>query len=80
MAPRLANLWLVVGMIPEVELGIDTTSSGAGSQVVWDAKVKLQALRWTDGDFLYEIILAGRSGQPGYLDKDGLIAMANRMR
>ena len=72
----------VVGgwMIPEVESGIDTTSGGVGSQVVWDANAKLQTLRWTDGEFLYEIILAGSSGKPGYLDKDGLIAMANRMR
>lgn len=66
-------------MIPEVESGADATPSPATSQTVWDANVNLQTLRWSDGAFLYEIILAGGSQQPGYIDKDGLIALANRM-
>jgi hypothetical protein len=61
-------------MIPEVESGAD-----APTQAVWDAKVKLQTLRWSDGEFLFEIILAGRAGQPGYLDRDGLIALAKSL-
>jgi hypothetical protein len=67
-------------MIPEVELGADATPSPTGSQMVWDANAKLQTLRWTDGKFLYEIILAGGAERPGYLDKDGLVALANQMR
>jgi hypothetical protein len=67
-------------MIPEVELGADATPSPIRSRTVWDASVKLQTLRWSDGEFLYEIILAGGTDQPGYLDKDGLIALANRIR
>jgi hypothetical protein len=66
-------------MIPEVELGADATQSPDALQAVWDANVKLQTLRWSDGEYLYEIILAGDSKQPGYLDRDDLISLANRM-
>ncbi len=66
-------------MIPEVESGTDATRSPASSQTVWDAIVKLQTLRWSDGEFLYEIILAGSSEQPGYLDKNGLISLAKHL-
>lgn len=66
--------------IPEVELGADTTPSPAGSAMVWDNNAKLQILRWSDGEFLYEIILAGGAERIGYLDKDGLIDLANQLR
>jgi len=67
-------------MIPEVESGADATPSPIESRTVWDASVKLQTLRWSDGEFLYEIILAGGATRPGYLDKEGLIALADRIR
>jgi hypothetical protein len=67
-------------MIPEVESGADTTPDPLEPPRVWDANVKLQTLRWSDGEFLYEIILAGGAGSRGYLDKDGLIALANLLR
>ena len=66
-------------MIPEVESGLDATQSPNTPQVVWDENVNLQTLRWSDGEYLYEIILAGSSRRPGYLDKDGLVALANGM-
>ena len=67
-------------MIPEVESGADATKSPSEPQAVWDAHVKLQTLRWSDGEFLFEIIFAGGADQPGYLDKDGLIALANYLK
>lgn len=66
-------------MIPEVESGADATPSPIGPQAIWDATVKLQTLRWSDGEFLYEIILAGSPNQSGYLDKEGLIALAKQL-
>jgi hypothetical protein len=68
-------------MIPEaeVELGPEPKTRPTATQMVWDATVKLQTLRWTDGEFLYEIILAGGAEQPGYLDKNDLIALAAQM-
>ncbi len=66
-------------MIPEVESGADALPSRTSPQPIWDATVKLQTLRWSDGEFLYEIILAGGSEQPGYLDKEGLIALAKHL-
>jgi len=65
--------------ITEVESEADATQSPDTPQTVWNAKVNLQTLRWTDGEFLFEIILAGGLNQTGYLDKDDLIALANRM-
>jgi hypothetical protein len=69
-------------MIPvtEVESGVDSPPGPATPQATWNANVELQTLRWSDAEFLYEIILAGDAGQPGYLDKEGLIALANRMQ
>jgi hypothetical protein len=67
-------------IIPEVELGADATPTPIGAPLVWDPHAKLQILRWTDGEFLYEIILAGGAERPGYLDKNGLIALANQMK
>lgn len=67
-------------LIPEVESGADATVASSAAQPVWDANVKLQTLRWADGEFLYEIIIAGSSEQSGYLDKDAMIALANRMQ
>ena len=66
-------------MIPEVESGAEATVSPILPQTVWDANVNLQTLRWSDGDFLFEIILAGGLEQPGYLDKAGLIALADQL-
>ena len=66
-------------MIPDVKSEADATASPMGPQAVWDANVNLQTLRWSDGQFLYEIILAGGVGQPGYLAKEGLIALANQL-
>lgn len=65
--------------IPEVESGADAYPSPDPRNVVWDEDVNLQTLRWSDGEFLYELILAGNSAQPGYLDKDSLIDLANRI-
>jgi hypothetical protein len=67
-------------MIPDVELGANATVSPLTPKTVWDADVNLQTLRWSDGKFLYEIILAGGSKQPSYLDKDGLIVLASQMQ
>jgi hypothetical protein len=66
-------------MIPDVESGADATVSPFAPQTVWDANVSLQTLRWTDGEFLYEIILAGGLEQAGYLDKEGLIDLASQL-
>ena len=66
-------------MIPEVESRIGATKSSNELQAVWDANVNLQTLRWSDSEFLYEIILAGNRKQPSYLDKEDLISLANRM-
>ena len=73
----VAGGWMIP--VPEVESGIDAPIGPATPQATWNAEVKLQTLRWSDAEFLYEIILAGGAGQPGYLDKDDLIALANRM-
>ena len=67
-------------MIPEVESGADATPDSTSPKIVWDANVELQTLRWSDGEFLYEIILAGGPEKTGYLDKDSLIALANQLR
>jgi hypothetical protein len=66
-------------MIPEVKSGVDATSITSTPEVVWDADVKLKTLRWTDGEFLYEIALAGSSSQPPFLDKEALIRLAQHM-
>ena len=66
-------------MILEVESGTDAAQNPNAPQSVWEIKVNLQTLRWSDGTFLCEIILAGGSDQPGYLDKDDMIALAKRM-
>ncbi len=65
--------------ILEVESGTDATQNPNAAQAVWETNVNLQTLRWSDGEFLYEIILAGGRDQPEYLDKDGLIALAKSM-
>jgi hypothetical protein len=62
--------------IPEVESGIINTVYPSTTQTVWDPNVKLQTLRWSDGEYLYEIILAGGNDQYGYLDKDDLVSIA----
>ena len=67
-------------MIPEVKSGVEATESPTTSLAIWDANVNLQTLRWSDGEFLYEIILAGDLKQPGYLNKQGLIALASQMQ
>jgi hypothetical protein len=65
--------------IPEVESLPDGSGNSTPPQPVWDANTKLQTLRWSDGEYLYEIILAGAMGQSGYINKDGLITLANQM-
>lgn len=62
--------------IPEVESHADESQSTNMQQTVWQANVNLQILRWSDGKFLYEIILAGDKGQAGYLEKENLIILA----
>lgn len=66
-------------MIPEVESGVDAMRNPYTLQAVWETNVNLQTLRWSDGEFLFEIILAGGNDQIGYIDKDDLIALANNM-
>ena len=66
-------------MILEVESGTDAAQNTNAPQTVWQINVNLQTLRWSDVTFLYEIILARGSDQPGYLDKDDLIALAKSM-
>jgi len=77
MGEYVAGGWMIPK--PEVESGPDITTYPTATQMVWDATVKLQTLRWTDGDYLFEIILAGGAELPGYLDKDDLIALATQM-
>ena len=67
-------------MIPEVESGIDNTVIPSKTQTFWDINVKLQTLRWSDGEFLYEIILAGGNDKNGYLDKIELVSIAESMQ
>jgi hypothetical protein len=66
-------------MILEVESGADAAQNPNAPQAVWETNVNLQTSRGLDGKFLYEIILAGGSDQPGYLDKDDVIALAKSM-
>jgi hypothetical protein len=73
----VAGGWMIPE--PEVESGLDITPKPSTTQMVWDATVKLQTLRWSDGNYLYEIILAGGAEQPGYLDKNDLIVLATQM-
>jgi hypothetical protein len=67
-------------MIPEVKSGVDATTGSSTPEAIWDADVNLQTLRWTDGEFLYEIVLAGNARQPPSLDKEALIRLANHMQ
>ena len=66
-------------MILEVESGADAAQNPNAPQAVWEINVNLQTLRGSEGKFLYEIILTGGSEQPGYLDKDDMIALAKSM-
>jgi hypothetical protein len=66
--------------VPEVESGLEAEAIITTPQVVWDAEVNLQTLRWTDGTFLYEIMLAGDPEQPAHLDKNDLISLATHMQ
>ena len=66
--------------IPEVESEIVNTNIPSKTQAIWDINVKLQTLRWSDGEFLYEIILAGGNDQNGYLDRDDLVSIAESMQ
>jgi len=70
--------WMIP--VPEVESGLDDHAIPITPQVVWDADVNLQTLRWTDGTFLFEIMLAGDPEQPAYLDKNDLIILATQMQ
>jgi hypothetical protein len=66
--------------IPEVESEIVNTIIPSKTQAVWDINGKLQTLRWSDGEFLYEIILAGENDLTGYLNKNGLVSIAESMQ
>lgn len=66
--------------IPEVESEIVNTIIPSKTQTIWDINVKLQMLRWSDGEFLYEIILAGGNDQNGYQDKNDLVSIAESMQ
>ena len=66
--------------IPEVESEIVNTIIPSKTQAVWDNNVKLQTLRWSDGEFLYEIILAGGNDQNGHLDKADLVSIAESIQ
>jgi len=68
-------------MIPvlEVKSGAEVNANTPAPELVWDAAVNLQTLRWSDGEFLSEIIFAGDAEQPAYLDKEALIALASQM-
>lgn len=66
--------------IPEVESEIINTKIPSETQTVWDINVKLQTLRWSDGEFLYEIILAGGNDQNGYQDKNILVSIAESVQ
>ena len=66
--------------IPEVESEIINTIIPSKNQIFWDINVNLQTLRWSDGEFLYEIILAGGNDQNGYLDKNILVSIAESMQ
>ncbi|MFN2235030.1 MAG: hypothetical protein ACK2U1_12455 [Anaerolineales bacterium] len=66
--------------IPEVESGIINNIYPPTIQTVWEKNVKLQTLRWSDGEFLYEIILAGGNDQNGYLDKEYMVSIAESIQ
>ncbi|HBY06337.1 MAG TPA: hypothetical protein DEH22_00555 [Chloroflexi bacterium] len=70
----VAGGWMIP--VPEVKSGAEAEASTPTPQLVWDAAVNLQTLRWSDGEYLYEIIFAGSAQQPAYLDKEALIALA----
>jgi hypothetical protein len=65
--------------VPEVKSAFATAHPEATIAVEanWDPDADIQFLRWRDGDMLYEILFAGgKPDQPGYLDKDALIDLA----
>jgi hypothetical protein len=66
--------------IPEVESEIINTIYPPTTQTVWDTNVNLQTLRWSDGEFLYEIILASGNDLTRYLDKDDLVSIAESIQ
>lgn len=65
--------------ISEVESDDDPKFNENTSNAYWDPNVKLQTLRWTDGIYLFEIILAGGRDQIDYLDKQGLVELAKHL-
>lgn len=51
-----------------------------GNVAYWEADAARQRLRWREGDMLFEIDLGGRTESVEYLDKTGLIALAESMQ
>ena len=63
--------------IPEVKSGLGSeTATPAPVEAIWEPDTPLQTLRWSDGEFIYEIIFSGRAEDPNTFDKNDLIAMA----
>ena len=68
-------------VIPEVKSALDTPAKTTlPLQATWNPAANSQMLRWQSGEMLFEIIVAGGvENQPGYLDKEDLIALAEQM-
>jgi hypothetical protein len=64
---------------PDLKSVEDITPSPITPQTVWDTNVNLQTLRWSDSEFLFEIILAGGSNQTGFINEVELIELAKNM-
>ena len=59
---------------------ISEVKSGIDAEAVWDPTANFQTLRWSDGEFLYELFLAGDMTHPAYINKEKLIAFAIQMQ
>jgi hypothetical protein len=62
--------------ISELESNDDPGYNPDTTNTYWDPNLKLKTLRWTDGNFLYEIMLASGNDQIDYFDKEGLVELA----
>lgn len=68
-------------VIPEVESAFEAPAHDTlPLQATWNPAANSQMLRWQSGELLLEIIFAGgNESEPGYLAKEDLIALAERM-
>lgn len=70
---------MVGGQVGEYVRGMFVVLANS-AEAIWSADAPVQRLRWREGDTQYEVSLEGEVQVVEYLDRDGLIALAESLR